>query len=258
MDSLHNLQQEFLDYLLDDAELDIVGRMVSTAQCSAARRMQFYGNAYRLRLQEALGTDYERLHAYLGDELFESLMQQYIDRYPSQSPSLRDFGAHMVDLISTLEPYSQWPEVAEIARIEQAFNNSFDAANGPVYTQQQLMALEPEAWAVFSLRFNDSVHLVAQYFNSFQVWQALSNEQQPPEKQPDPATWLVWREDLVSRYRSVDKAELAALETARAGGSFADVCEALMEYFGEQKTPQRAVGYLQQWIHDQMVSELIV
>lgn len=258
MNSLHNLQREFLDYLLDDAELDILERMVSTQQCTATQRMQYYGNAYRLRLQEALSTDYERLHAYLGDELFESLIQQYVDRYPSQYPSLRDFGAHMVELVSTLEPFSQWPEVEEIARIEQAFNQSFDAANGPVYTEQQLVALEPEAWACFTLRFNDSVQLVPQYFNSFQIWQALSNEQEPPEKQPDSATWLVWRQDLVSRYRSLDKPELAALKTARDGGSFADICQVLIEYIGEQKTPQQALGYLQQWIHDQMLSELIV
>ena len=243
MNSLHNLQQEFLDYLLDDARLDIVERMVSTPQCSAAQRMRFYGNAYRLRLQETLSTDYERLHAYLGDELFESLMQQYIDRYPSRYASLRDFGAHMVELVSTLEPYCEWPEVEEDA---------------PIYTQQQLMSLEPEAWSRFTLRFNDSVQLLPQSFNSFQIWQALSNEQEPPAKQPDPATWLVWRQNLVTRYRSLDKAELAALETVVAGGSFAEICETLVEYFGEQKTPQQAVSYLQQWIHDQMVSELIV
>ena len=258
MNSLHNLQQEFLDYLLDDARLDIVERMVSTPQCSAAQRMRFYGNAYRLRLQETLSTDYERLHAYLGDELFESLMRQYIDRYPSRYASLRDFGAHMVELVSTLEPFCEWPEVEEIARIELAFNYSFDVADAPIYTQQQLMSLEPEAWSRFTLRFNDSVQLVPQSFNSFQIWQALSSEQEPPAKQPDPATWLVWRQNLVTRYRSLDKAELAALETAMAGGSFAEICETLVEYLGEQKTPQQAVGYLQQWIHDQMVSELIV
>lgn len=257
MNSLHKLQHEFLDYLLDDAEQDIVERMVSTPQRPAAKRMQFYANAYRVRLQEALSTDYERLHAYLGDERFESLMQQYIERYPSQYPSLRDFGAHMVELLSTLEPFNQWPEVGEIARIEQVFNTSFDAADGPAYSQEQLMALEPEAWARFTLRFNDSVQLVPQTFNSFQIWQALSNDEVPPARQPDPATWLVWRQDLVSRYRSLESAERAAIKTALAGGSFADICETLMQYCGEEKTPQQAVGYLQQWINDRMVSELI-
>ena len=158
--------------------------------------MRFYGNAYRLRLQETLSTDYERLHAYLGDELFESLMQQYIDRYPSRYASLRDFGAHMVELVSTLEPYCEWPEVEEIARIEQAFNYSFDVADAPIYTQQQLMSLEPEAWSRFTLRFNDSVQLVPQSFNSFPIWQWLFSSAMSWSSCPGLAMGLSWRQSI--------------------------------------------------------------
>ena len=258
MVSLHKLQHEFLDYLLGESEQDIVERMLSTPQRPAKKRMQFYANAYRLRLKEALGTDYERLHTYLGDDLFDSLMQMYIERYLSKHPSLRDYGVHMVELVKTLEPFNQWPEVEEIACIEQAFNNSFDAADGPVFTQQQLMELEPEAWSRFTLRFSESVSLVPQRYNSFQIWQALSNDETPPPRKSDSSTWLVWRQKLVSRYRSLENTELVALRTALDGGSFAELCEALIDYFGEDNTSHQAVGYLQRWIHDQMVTELII
>ena len=60
----------------------------------------------------------DRLHAYLGDELFDTLAQHYIDRYPSRYRSLGDFGSHLVELASTAEPFSRWPEVAELAVIE--------------------------------------------------------------------------------------------------------------------------------------------
>ena len=86
MDALRKLQHEFLVYLLDDAELDIVERIESTPRRSAEQRMVFYGNAYSLRLKEALTTDYDRLHSYLGDELFDSLMSHYIESYPSHHP----------------------------------------------------------------------------------------------------------------------------------------------------------------------------
>jgi hypothetical protein len=67
---------------------------------------------------------------------------------------------------------------------------------------------------------------------------------------------LIWRQDLVSRYRALDNVELAALTLALSGGSFADICETLLEHFSEQETPQRAVGYLQQWLNDQMVTAI--
>lgn len=125
MNSLRKLQHEFQNYLLDDSEQIIIKRVESTPQRTAEQRLLFYGNAYTLRLKEALSSDYERLHSYLGDELFDTLMLQYIKHYPSQHPSLRYFGQHMVQLVKQLEPFKSLVEVAEIASIEQAFANSF-------------------------------------------------------------------------------------------------------------------------------------
>ena len=256
MDTLRRLQNEFLDYLLDDSSAGIVRRIESTPRRSAAQRMALYGNAYILRLKEALSTDYERLHSYLGDELFDNLMQAYIERYPSQHTSLRYFGRHMVALIEQLAPYNQVPEVAEIARIEQAFANSFDAADCACVTLEQLAGLEPAAWAGLSIRFQDAVQLLPLHYNSFPIWRALSNEEIPPKQAAAQSNWLIWRQDLVSRYRALEDAEAAALNVALASGSFAEVCTALLDYFTEADTPLQAVGYLQQWVHDEMVCGL--
>ena len=256
MHALRKLQHEFLGYLLDDSAVGIVERIESTPRRSAEQRMSFYGNAYSLRLKEALTTDYERLHSYLGDELFETLMQHYIESYPSHHPSLRYFGQHMVELVEQQEPFKQLPEVAEITRIELAFGNSFDAADCQCVSLQQLAQLDPEKWADLTLRFHDAVQLLPQQYNSFQIWKALNNKETPPQKTADETTWLIWRQDLVSNYRALDNAELAALTIAMSAGSFADLCEGLLEHFSEQETPQQAVAYLQRWINDQMVCEL--
>jgi hypothetical protein len=256
MHALRKLQQDFLGYLLDDTVVGIVERIESTPRRSAEQRMAFYGNAYKLRLKEALTTDYECLHGYLGDDLFETLMEKYIESYPSHHPSLRYFGQHIAKLVEQQEPFRQLPEVAEIARIELAFGNSFDAADCQCASLEQLAQLDPEAWATLTLRFHGAVQLLPQQYNSFQIWRALSNEEAPPQKTEDETTWLIWRQDLVSQYRALEQAESVALTIALSAGSFADICTALLEYFSEQETPQQAVGYLQRWINDQMVSEL--
>ena len=224
MDALRKLQHEFLDYLLDNSRLGVVERIESTPRRSAKQRMALYGNAYTLRLKEALDTDYERLHVYIGDELFDDLTEQYIERYPSHHPSLRYFGQYMVELVEVLAPFNQLPEVAEIARIEQAFGHSFDAADGHCTGISDLVQLEPTAWAGLRLCFHDAVQLLPQRYNSFQIWRALANEEIPPQKVDDDTTWLIWRQDMVSRYRPLDNAELAALTTLQAGATFADLC----------------------------------
>ena len=256
-DSLHKLQQEFLNYLLDDSARTIAERIVSTPQLSVEQRLRVYGNAYRVRLKAALETDYERLQAYLGDDLFDTLVQQYIDLYPSRYRSLRDYGLHLADMASTTEPFSRWPEVAELARIEQAFGRSFDAADAPTATLQDLQALAPETWPTLRLGFHKSVQLLPQCCNSFQIWQALADGVTPPSKTLDDSTWLIWRRDLVSSYRSLPQAELAALSVMLGGDCFSTMCEVLLQYGNEDESALHALTCLQQWIHDGMVCTLL-
>jgi len=253
---LHSLQQDFLEHLLDESQGKIVGAIASNRQCSAQQRMGLYANAYVLRLKEALTTDYERLHTYLGDEQFDHLMTLYIRQYPSHQTSLRYYGQHMVRLLEQQPPYRGFPELAELALIEQVFANSFDAANRAAFTLEELQALAPEDWAGLTLYFQDAVQLVSLRYNSFQIWRALSNEETPPATVADESTWLVWRRDLVSRYRGLEEAELAALNAAMSGASFAEICSCLLAYYGENETPIRAVGYLKTWIQDQMLQKL--
>lgn len=256
-DSLHKLQQEFLAYLLDDSARAIAGRIVSTPHRPAEQRLRFYGNAYRVRLKEALETDYERLHAYLGDDLFDTLVQQYIDLYPSRYRSLRDYGSHLAELTSTAEPFARWPEVAELARIEQAFGRSFDAADAYTVTLQDLQQLASESWATLRLGFHKSVQLLSQRCNSLQIWQALADGATPPDKTVDDSTWLIWRRDLVSSYRSLPPAELAALRVMLEGDCFAAMCEVMLQHYNENEAALNALSCLQQWIHDGLVCALL-
>jgi hypothetical protein len=253
MISLREMQQNFLGYLLDESRSEIVQRVVSTPQRPAQKRLHYYAVGYRLRLKEVLRTDYERLHAYVGDKLMEQLMDAYIDRYPSRYTSLRDYGQHMHDLVRTLEPFSQLPEIAEITQVELAFNRSFDSQDRTPVDWSAFTQLEPGVWPGMKLEFHDSVQLIKQNYNSFQVWQALSDEQTPPEKIKQQSAWVIWRQDLVSRYRSLNAAELCALDTAIAGGDFAQVCENLLPICGNE-TAQQVLTFLQQWANDGMIT----
>ena len=253
---LRELQNEFLGYLLDNSSASIVERIESSPKRSAKERMDLYGVSYKLRLKEAISTDYDRLYSYLGDELFEQLMLNYIKRYPSHHPSLRYFSQHMVELVEQLKPFDQLPEVAEIAHIEKAFCDSFDAANCHSIDITELAQLDADVWATLKLDFHASVQQLPQQYNSFQIWKALSNDEIPPEKVTDEATWLIWRQALVSRYRALSAAEAMALNIAMTGGTFGELCEALLDFFSEEEIPKQAVGFLQRWINDQMVCEL--
>lgn len=249
---LKQLQQSFLNYLLGKPST-VITHIQSTVDTSAEQRLGIYASGYRLRLKEALSTDYERLHRYLGDDLFNQLMNAYIDNNKSHHPSLRDYSQHMSELLSTYEPFSNLPELLEIQRIEQAFNLSFDAADCNTITLDDLANLSPVAWPGMQLKFHPSLALLTTQYNTFPIWRALSEEKEPAALEKDATDWVVWRRDLISRYRALPENEAYALKIAVHGGNFSDLCEGLLHYHNEQETPQQAVIFLQTWINEKMV-----
>lgn len=90
MSELQDLQYRFMDYLLDQSS-EVVDDIQSTPVLSAKDRLDIYASAYKLRLKEAITTDYDKLAAYLGDKQFDQLMERYIEKYPSHTANLRYF-----------------------------------------------------------------------------------------------------------------------------------------------------------------------
>jgi hypothetical protein len=252
---LQDLQQSFLAHLLGTPSR-VVESIESTADTSAQQRLDIYASGYRARLKEAISTDYERLHQYLGDEQFEQLMDRYIDIYNSSHPSLRYYSQHMIELLTSEKPYTEIPVLTEIANIEQSFNDSFDAANCTTVDIAELAQVRADDWPVLKFEFHTSLRVLSFEYNSFPIWKELSEEQTPPELVNDASTWVVWRKELVSRYRTLESAEARALELALAGANFSEICEELLDFFDEQTTPSKAITFLQSWINEKMVCQL--
>lgn len=255
MQALRRMQQSFMGHLLGQPS-DAEGYIESTPEASAAQRLSIYASGYRLRLKEALETDYEQLHAYLGDALFDRLMDAYIDRFPSHATSLRDYSQHMDILLRETLPFSGIPVLRELERIERAFNRSFDAADAGPLDPVVLETLPAEAWPTMRPRPHASLHLLRCRYNSFPIWRALARETVPPEVSEAPSTWVIWRKDLVSLYRSLEAPEADALAVVVGGGDFSALCESLLAHYPESEVPVQAVTLLRTWIDEQMVAAI--
>jgi len=257
-EQLHDLQQHFMSYVLGESS-DMEEKIESTPALSAKGRLDIYATAYKLRLKEAITTDYDKLHSYLGDEQFDTVMERYIEKYPSHITNLRYYSIKMPALLRDEPPFNTVPVLAELATIEAAFADSFDAEDHRFVTISDLASLAPEAWGTLQLGFQKSVQVLATEYNSFAIWKALSDEDTPPELtlSGQPVMWIMWRRsDLVSHYRALEVAEYAALELALQGENFSAICERLLDFFSEEETPMKAVGYLQSWIQEEMLAGL--
>ncbi|WP_422910795.1 DNA-binding domain-containing protein [Pseudomonas sp. MAC6] len=225
--------------------------LLGSAALSAEQGLAIYHNAYRARLLEALRGDYPAVHGWLGDEEFDALALAYLDAHPSQHFSLRWLGAQLADFIDGYLVPAQAAPLSELARLEWAFTLAFDAPDGLPLSLTQMAELPAEDWPTLQVRLLPSVQWLVCRHNSLALWRACKEQGDFPGSQPleEVETCVIWRDQLITRYRSLAADEAAALQGMTVHGwSFAELCGELA-HLGEQ-APAQAVGWLRQWLAD--------
>jgi hypothetical protein len=255
--TLHNLQQNFQAHVLhgDASMLDLIS---SNVLPSPEARLSIYSNAYRLRLLEALATDYPGLYTLAGDELFEQIGRGYIAVCPSAHYSIRYFGRHLSRFLSETVPYTESPVLAEMARLEWALSLAFDAADDDVLDEAALATLPPASWHDMHLRLHASVQRQNFQWNVAELWTAIDQQRnpEPPQRYPQPQSWLIWRRGYQNYFRKLDDIEARALNYVVAGNNFAMLCEGLCAYIEPEQVGMLAAGYLKGWVRAGIVAQV--
>lgn len=257
MTRLRNIEALFQSHILH-GDTGIRAQVLGTDKVSADVRLGIYANGYRLRLIEALDTDYPGLHTLAGDEAFDRMCRAYIDAHPSPFRSLRWFGHRFAEFLRTTEPYSAYPVFAEMAEFEWALSEAFDAADSQPRAAADMAAVPPDAWPALRFAAHDSLRRLDLRWNVPPVWKAVDAGDTPPklDESAHPVAWLVWRQDLVTRYRSLDVDEAWALDALMRGENFAALCEGLTEWIDAQHVATHAATLLKRWLNDGLIRQL--
>lgn len=257
MTALEALEARFLAHLRG-------GERFPRAACAQGRvdsdlGLSIYANAYRARLREALENDHPVLATYLGDELWTLFCNGYIDAHPSRLRSLRGFGEHAASFLATHPSFAAVPVITELAAFERRLLDAFDAADAARVDWAVIEALDAHRWPGMRLRFHPSLHLLETRSNAVKIWQALKMAMDPPSAAVAAApACAVWRdEERITRFRSLEATEYAALQQALLGGAnFAAICTALAAIEPVDQVPVIAIGLLRQWCADGFVVAL--
>ena len=284
MSGFTDLQTDFQTYLLKGGK-HMLARVTGTPKVSAETRLAIYYDAYRLRLLEALDSNYPVLHVWLGDDEFQKLGLLYLRDNPSAHFSIRYFGHRLPEYLAS-EEFNDRPYLAEMAAFEWAISAAFDSEDGRITQIEDMGAVPPEAWPDMRLQLHASVQRLDLKWNVPVIWKTIQENLQaekqadscrgeasnmpskhsenqdspeyishvpPPEAVDYPQAWLVWRQDLRNYFRSLSVDEAWALDAVRGGETFASVCEGLCEWIDPQHVAPHAAGLMKQWIADGMI-----
>ena len=216
-----------------------------------------YRNGYVARLAEIMGEDYERTHEYLGDARFARLIKDYIAANPSDQRNARWFGRHLPTFIKRTEPYSPHPEVIELATLEKALNDAFDAADAEPLTVEDLASVVPVDWPALEFAPHPTAARLTFRTNAAEIWSALREETPPPKplRLPEPSPLIVWRQDFMARFKPMSAEEAMMWDEAVKGVRFGVLCEMVATFGGEDDAELRAASYLKDWVDMAMLSK---
>lgn len=261
MNHLKTLQQGFQDYIENGS--DSFKQFISSSdQAIAEHRLAAYYNAYRLRLIEALVSDFPVLQKHLGEENFEYLVLDYLKIYPSHHPSIRWAGQSMTKFLADSDRADK-KSLSELASFEWAQGLCFDALQGEtIFTLAEMTEVPVEKWADLQLNFQPHVLTLNFNYNVPVFWSAMDPENPQNEhnislQHSEQATcWLLWRKQLRPNWRSLQADEAWALQHALSGGNFGDLCNGLLQWIQPEQAAFSASGYLKQWIADELIESI--
>lgn len=255
--SLSRIQDDFQEYLLRGAA-EIEQHVVATARVPIATRLAIYGDGYCLRLIEALQANYPAMAKLLGESEFAELGTAYVRANDSRFASIRYYGAGLSEFLATQPEYAAAPVLAELARWEWTMTEVFDAADAASIDASALAQVEPSHWGDLAFEFHPSVRRLVLQWNVPQIWRALTDDADRPQAalQGEPTSWLLWRQDLQTYFRSLELPESEALDLAQRHCRFGEICAGLARHFAEDEVPTRAVTYLRQWVESGLLTSV--
>lgn len=226
--------------------------------------LHVYQAGYRVRLESFLHEDYPGLRALLGDERFEALIGDYVTANPPKDRNARWYTTGLPDFIRAHPQWREDPRALSMALFERAIVDAFDAPDAEPLTIQALGSFAAEESPRLVFAFHPSLVLLRLSPGVFAAYQALNTESEAdggeegaaPSAAPegDYEAVAVWRCNEESVYRELEPDEDLALNEARAGHAFGDICQmAAFQHAGEIE-PERLAQFLASWFEDGMIT----
>ncbi|MDF2529309.1 MAG: hypothetical protein K0Q57_189 [Gammaproteobacteria bacterium] len=144
---LAEFQQEFFEALFDPKELG--------PQQSG---LSIYQNSMRSVLFHTLSKTFPACKRLVGDEYFAKFAWSYIEKNPSVSPNLNDYGENFAQFIQTSE--TELLYFAELARLEWNWHKTFYGPNNESVDEKTLISGLPKGCRL--LKFDYAVDKIWQ------------------------------------------------------------------------------------------------
>lgn len=171
---LRELQTDVMEALFgrsEDALLHIEGGRLAPRQ-----RLSIYRHNLFDSLGAALAAVYPTVAQLVGEDFFRFMAHAYIQRHPSRSGNLHDFGAQLPVFLAQFEPARGLVYLADSARLDWAWHQVFHTTALPApdaaLVLGRIAALPDDQRLSLRLGWQPAAQLLASPYPVLRIWQA--------------------------------------------------------------------------------------
>lgn len=133
--------------LLPQAAASLESVVLPSKSLSSVERLGIYAHMYYARLLEILSAEYPTTRRILGDKVFTRVCRRFLERNPSKHRTLNRLSVRFPDFLSrNLPPGNRSKLAVDVARIERAMEDVFDAARAEPLTAAEFSAIGADEW----------------------------------------------------------------------------------------------------------------
>jgi hypothetical protein len=171
MPQLREIQQAFSDGVIEGTYHAMAGAIHQGD--SALRSVALYRRLIRNNYTQVLNVTYPVLYRFVGERYFGIVSRAYLKVYPSTSGDLFPYGRHLPAFLNVVHIP---PLLAELARLEWACHEVYQAADSPPLSHDQLHALASVDPSQVTFHLHAASRLLSFRFPVHRVWLALQPE----------------------------------------------------------------------------------
>ena len=147
--------------LLPQAALNLESVVLPSKALTSVERLDIYAHMYFARLLEILRDEYPTTRQILGADAFELAGRRFLERNPSRHKTLNRLSERFPAFLARHLPRGHRNGLAvDVARIERAMEDVFDAPQVAPMTATQFAAIGADEWRRVRLPVNPALRLL--------------------------------------------------------------------------------------------------
>lgn len=235
------------------------------ARLSPAEQLEIYREQFWLRHTSSLVEDFPGLGGILGQKDWERLAEAYLCRVAPDSYTLRDLGFRLPELIAEATWLPHRALCADMARLELAYVEIFDAPDTAPVLPQRLAGIPEESFTEARFILAPCVRLLSLTYPVAELRRRLreENEEAVAIPEPRPTQLVVYRHDLRLWDTPLSNVAFAFLEGLSQGKTLGAAAELAARSQGDEAEAEAELaaglgGWLQEWTAKGFVTDVVI